>query len=226
MFACFKKKKRPQPPAPQELPEEQQPQEVPSPDDLEINQEGLDMIAHFEGFYSEPYLCPAGIPTIGLGTIKYPNGRKVTLQDPPCTLEEAQKWLAWELDGKEKVINNFLLSNNIQLNENEFSALVSFAYNLGTGPITSGGKTMNLALLSGNKLRIADAFLVYNKARVGIFRMKLIRIFFRLLLFLLCFFSLLYWGLFVKLFVHLLFTGNLSASKLKMNTVESYYTKP
>jgi GH24 family phage-related lysozyme (muramidase) len=39
----------------------------------------------FEGFFSHPYLCPAGVPTIGYGATYYEDGRKVTLRDPPIT---------------------------------------------------------------------------------------------------------------------------------------------
>jgi lysozyme len=35
--------------------------------------ESLELIRHFEGFYAKPYIDPVGIPTIGVGTIAYPN---------------------------------------------------------------------------------------------------------------------------------------------------------
>jgi len=37
----------------------------------------------FEGYRAKPYLCPAGIPTIGYGSTYYADGRKVTWEDPP-----------------------------------------------------------------------------------------------------------------------------------------------
>ena len=37
----------------------------------------------FEGYKATPYLCPAGVPTIGYGSTYYADGKKVTLQDPP-----------------------------------------------------------------------------------------------------------------------------------------------
>ena len=43
----------------------------------------------FEGLYLRPYLCPAGVPTIGVGCTSYLDGRRVTLNDPPITREHA-----------------------------------------------------------------------------------------------------------------------------------------
>ena len=52
---------------------------------------------HFEGFYSRPYLCPAGVPTIGFGATYYEDGRLVTLNDPPITRERAIALLAFHI---------------------------------------------------------------------------------------------------------------------------------
>ena len=62
-----------------------------------ISQNGIELIAQFEGFRSKPYLCPAKVPTIGYGTTIYPayiighqgTKQKVTLNDPPITKELA-----------------------------------------------------------------------------------------------------------------------------------------
>ncbi len=144
--------------------------------DLLTNEAGLELIKESEGFYSEPYRCPAGVPTIGYGTIKYPGGKKVKLSNPACTKLQAIDWLKYEVDQKENVIYNFLEVNRIDLNTNQFSALVSFAYNLGNGPIITDGKTMNRALLTGDEQDVASAFMIYNKARVGVFRrLKVLR---------------------------------------------------
>jgi lysozyme len=51
----------------------------------------------WEGMRLSPYLCPAGIPTIGVGATYYEDGRKVTLADPPITKERALALLHWHL---------------------------------------------------------------------------------------------------------------------------------
>lgn len=163
-----------------ELEREDNPPLASDTDELLTNDEGIVLIMESEGFYSDPYICPAGVPTIGYGTTYYPDGTKVSLNDFPITKEKAVFYLQNEINEKENVIEEFLSDNDIVLNSNEFSALVSFAYNLGNGPVITPGKTMCDAILSGNRKRIANAFLVYNKARVktkpfGIRRLKELR---------------------------------------------------
>lgn len=49
----------------------------------------------FEGCYLRPYLCPAGVPTIGYGATYYEDGRRVTLADPPISKARAEALLLW-----------------------------------------------------------------------------------------------------------------------------------
>lgn len=51
----------------------------------------------FEGFRAAPYLCPAGVATIGYGTTRYPDGRSVGLRDTPITRERADVLLMHDL---------------------------------------------------------------------------------------------------------------------------------
>jgi lysozyme len=97
---------------------------------MKITQEGLNMIAMFESFRSKPYLCPAGVPTIGYGTTVYPSGKKVTLKDAPITKEIADTYKMHDVNRMSKEILKLL---KVTLNENRFSAIVSFVYNLGIG---------------------------------------------------------------------------------------------
>lgn len=129
-----------------------------------ITLEALTLIKHFEGFYSRPYLDPVGIPTIGVGSIAYPNGQKVKLSDPPITEEKAYEFLMHELSEKADAIHDFLTRSSVILSDQQYSALVSFAYNCGTGPILDSGRSMHQAIKSDNILKIADCFLIYNKA--------------------------------------------------------------
>ena len=50
-----------------------------------------------EGERFKPYLCTAGVPTIGVGATTYPDGRKVTLADPPITKSQMDRMLSIEI---------------------------------------------------------------------------------------------------------------------------------
>lgn len=139
-------------------------QEIPMKDFREINEAALNLIKEFEGFYSKPYKDPVGIHTIGYGTIKYPNGDWVKLTDEPCTEAQALMWLGYEVAVKSKAINNHFNNIGLMLNDNQFGALASLAYNVGEGVILQPNRTMGSAILSKDHNKIADAFLVYVKA--------------------------------------------------------------
>lgn len=135
--------------------------------DLLTNNAGIALIKYYEGYSEIPYLCPANVATIGYGTTVYPGGRKVLLLDPTCIKKQALFWLMTEVNDKEYQIASFFKKIGLDLNGNEFSALVSFSYNLGNGPVLQNGRTMSNAIRSKDKTRIAKAFLIYNKARVN-----------------------------------------------------------
>ena len=84
----------------------------------------------FEGLRLKPYICPAGYPTIGYGTIYKPDGAKVTMEDAPITKETAEEWLLHELR------HNYLAgvlkaSPTLITNPRALGAMADFAYNLG-----------------------------------------------------------------------------------------------
>lgn len=125
-----------------------------------VSKAGIDLIKSFEGLYLKAYLDPIGIPTIGYGTIEYPDGRRVTMSDPGISEDDAVRYLQFEVDKKASEIEDLI---KIQISDNEFAALASFAYNVGTGAL---GKSTLLRLLNANedRLKIADQFLRWNKA--------------------------------------------------------------
>jgi lysozyme len=91
------------------------------------NQAGVELIKEFEGLRLRAYLCPAGVATIGYGTTIYPTGRKVQLGDT-CTEGQAEQFLRHDLRAFEREVERMV---RVPVNPNEYSALVSFAYNLG-----------------------------------------------------------------------------------------------
>jgi len=94
---------------------------------------GIDLIKSFEGFKSKPYKCSAGVPTIGYGATFYPfTNKKVSLQDKEISELEAVELLQNMLTGYEKSVDSFCRDD---INQNQFDALVSFAYNLGSNSL-------------------------------------------------------------------------------------------
>lgn len=86
----------------------------------------------FEGFRPKPYLCPAGVPTIGYGSTYYPDGRKVTLRDDPIAESVANSMLMHEL--RHTYLPGTLRAcPNLALHPKRCNAIVDFAYNLGVG---------------------------------------------------------------------------------------------
>lgn len=86
----------------------------------------------FEGFKSKPYLCPAGVPTIGYGSTYYADGRKVALTDAPMSEPDAAALLLQELH--HTYLPGVLRQCPILLtDERKCNAIVDFVYNLGLG---------------------------------------------------------------------------------------------
>lgn len=125
-----------------------------------IGQKGLQLIKRFEGFQSKPYLCPAGVPTIGYGNTFYPDGRKVTLNDQPVTEAEAEILLLDTLKIYEKCVDSYCTDD---INQNQFDALVSFAYNVGCMNLKSSTLLKKVNLKVNNPL-IMKEFLKWKKA--------------------------------------------------------------
>ncbi len=125
-----------------------------------IGSKGLELIKSFEGLKLKPYLCPANIPTIGFGNTYYPNGQKVKLTDPAITIEKAEELLKFLLVTYEKSVDSFCRDD---ISQSQFDALVSFAYNVGTGALQ---KSTLIKKVNANPkdVTIADEFLKWNKA--------------------------------------------------------------
>ena len=91
-----------------------------------------ELCKRFEGFSNIPYICPAGYPTIGYGTVYKPDGSKVTMQDAPISEQTALQWLMQELTNNYMV--GVLKASPSLINEPvALAAMTDFAYNLGVG---------------------------------------------------------------------------------------------
>lgn len=119
---------------------------------------GLDLISGFEDTRFKAYDDGVGVWTIGTGTTVYPNGVKVK-QGDTCTLEQAKTYFKHDLAKFEKTVNE---SVTVPLTQNQFDALVSLTYNIGSGAFKNS--TLLTVLNKGDYQGASDQFLVWNKA--------------------------------------------------------------
>ena len=120
------------------------------------------LIKDYEKFMPEPYLDSENIPTIGYGTTSYPDGRKVTMQDPSITEDVADTYFQHHVDQFSDHIKQ--APGFTDLDQGTQAALTSFAYNTGPNVFTApkGYETLQGAVKSGDKQQIADAMRLYN----------------------------------------------------------------
>ncbi|MGP2833586.1 lysozyme [Serratia nevei] len=125
---------------------------------MEISKTGIDLIKKFEGCELKAYQDSVGVWTIGYGWTHPVNGRKVeagmviTQETAESLLREGVKPFA---DGVSKLVT-------APINQNQFDALVSFAYNLGLKSLKDS--TLLKLLNAGNKKGAADEFLKWCRA--------------------------------------------------------------
>jgi lysozyme len=99
------------------------------PAERQCNARGLEIIRQSEGYRSEAYLCPAGVWTLGYGSTTWLDGLPVRA-GMSCTQEQAEKQFRKDVQRFERDVIELI--GNTPTTENQFSALVSFAYNCGS----------------------------------------------------------------------------------------------
>ena len=100
------------------------------------------IVAEFEGCRLTPYLCAAGVATQGYGR----TGSNITLSSAPITQEQADLWLAEDLQKFADGIHRLIPSSQ-QYGANQQAALISWAFNVGLGAVEFS--TLRKRLLAG-----------------------------------------------------------------------------
>jgi len=144
-----------------------------------INQEGLEIIKRWEGIEDgdpttvnlDPYICPAGVWTIGWGHSVTFNGVQLNMLNDPdgkmsraifpggLTMVEAEMLLFNDTDSRAIRVSKLV---KVPLNDNQFSALVSFVFNVGAGNFSRS--TLLRKLNEGDYLGAADEFPKWRRA--------------------------------------------------------------
>lgn len=126
---------------------------------MTVSQEGLELIASFEGFSSKPYLDPAGVWTIGYGNTYLLNGAKVSQNTPPMSRQDALQLFQGSVSALCSSLNKLIA---VGLKQGQYDACVSLAYNIGIGNFK---KSRLLKNINAGLPVVKDNFLSWNTAK-------------------------------------------------------------
>lgn len=144
-----------------------------------VNEAGIEVVKSFEGLEDgdpstvnlDPYVCPAGVWTIGWGHAIFYNGDLLRINNPDSkeiasslypggiTKEEATELLQSDLVKTALQVEKAVTA---PLTDNQFGALVSFTYNVGIGNLKAS--TLLKKLNSGDYIGAADEFPKWRRA--------------------------------------------------------------
>jgi lysozyme len=135
---------------------------------MKISPDGINIIKKFEGYMAKSYLCPGKIWSIGYGHTGEDVGPNMYI-----TKEKAEELLLKDLERFEDCVNEIV--DTAKLNQHQFDALVSLAYNI--GPQAISRSTVIKLVNAGEYKKAADHFLdwkmVGGKALAGLIQRRL-----------------------------------------------------
>lgn len=124
-----------------------------------VTGQGFKLIMLAEGYSQTPYICAAGVCTIGKGTTRDANFNPITMEHPKIDITAANKLFYRDV----KIFANGVRRDvKVPLNDNQFSALVSLAYNIGQGNFRAS--TLLRKLNRGDYDGCADNFWQWRRA--------------------------------------------------------------
>ena len=115
---------------------------------MQVSQKCIDLVKRYEGFISKTYVCPAGYKTIGFG---HRTDEITTITEP-----EAENLLKKDLKKFEQGLCKMLNAEELNVTQNQFDALISFAFNLGLSALA--GSTLWRLFTHGDIQGAADEF--------------------------------------------------------------------
>jgi len=126
---------------------------------MKLNSTGYKALHEREGLRLKPYLDTKGVPTIAMGNTYYLDGRKVSMQDKELTIEEAGNLASATADKFAFQVNALVTS---KVNQNQFNALVSLAYNIGITGFRNS-TVLRKVNINPNDKAIKEAFFMWTK---------------------------------------------------------------
>lgn len=125
---------------------------------MRASENGINLIKQFEGCRLTAYQDSVGVWTIGYGWTQPVDGKPIA-KDMIITQQKANQLLTEGVAQYEKGVTNLV---TVQLNQNQYDALVDFAYNLGVNALK--GSTLLKKLNAGDYAGAANEFTKWNKA--------------------------------------------------------------
>jgi lysozyme len=132
--------------------------------DMKPSKNFFSLLVMFEGLETKAYKDSAGIPTIGIGTIRYPNGTRVKMGDK-CTIDQAYEYAQHDINKKVGTINGLLIG--VDVNQNQFDAICSLVYNVGEGAFASSRTLKQIKKDRNNFDAIEPEWMGFNKQTVN-----------------------------------------------------------
>lgn len=126
---------------------------------MKLNSTGYKALHQREGLRLKPYLDTKRVPTIAMGNTYYLDGRKVTMQDKAITIQEAGNLASVTADKFAFQVDNLVKS---KINQNQFNALVSLAYNIGITGFRNS-TVLRKVNINPNDPTIKEAFMMWTK---------------------------------------------------------------
>lgn len=126
---------------------------------MKVPQQAVDIVKKWEGFRATTYLDSVNVPTIGYGTTARAGVGIIPVTGMTITRQEAEVYLR---RGLEKFADDIRPAITADINDNEFSAFLSLAYNIGPGAFRKS--TALKRFNRGDKAGAAEALTWFNKA--------------------------------------------------------------
>jgi len=125
---------------------------------MQLSTNGYNLIKKFEGLRLSAYRDVAGVWTIGYGSTRYHDGRTVKPGDKLASEIQAHAILRNTMKPYEDAVNSQV---KVPINQNQFDALLSFSYNVGTGALEES--TLLIKLNESSYTEAAAHFLAWDK---------------------------------------------------------------
>ena len=140
---------------------------------MDVMEITLALIRRFEGLFLVPYLCPAGVPTIGYGATYYEDGTRVQLTDAPITRERAEALLLWHVKTVYLPAVLKLCPAIVHETSGRVAALIDWTFNLGSGNLRASSLRRRVNAAEWDL--VPDELRKWNKAAGRVLRGLVIR---------------------------------------------------